>query len=104
MSTVGGGQAGGFYLPRLDYSSLPLGEDRGVGWKTLREAGPVDKAGQRKLNGLFLDMLKGYQKLRTEYELRLRAVLNEEQKKLYMELLKEKAKPEKDKQDSKDKK
>ena len=70
----------------------------------VREAGPVDKAGQRKLNGLFLDMLKGYQKLRTEYELRLRAVLNEEQKKLYMELLKEKAKPEKDKQDSKDKK
>ena len=41
MSTLGEGQAGGFYLPRLDYSSLPLAEDRGVGWKTLRDAGPV---------------------------------------------------------------
>jgi cytochrome P450 len=41
MSTLGQGQAGGFYLPRLDYESLPLAEDRGVGWKTLRDAGPV---------------------------------------------------------------
>lgn len=41
MSTQGQGQAGGFYLPRLDYESLPLAEDRGVGWNTLREAGPV---------------------------------------------------------------
>ena len=41
MSTLGQGQAGGFYLPRLDYWSLPLAEDRGVGWKTLRDAGPV---------------------------------------------------------------
>ncbi len=41
MSTLGEGQAGGFYLPRLDYASLPLAEDRGVGWKTLRDAGPV---------------------------------------------------------------
>jgi cytochrome P450 len=41
MSTLGGGQAGGFYLPRLDYSTLPLADDRGVGWKTLRDAGPV---------------------------------------------------------------
>jgi cytochrome P450 len=41
MSTLGQGQAGGFYLPRLEYQSLPLAEDRGVGWKTLRDAGPV---------------------------------------------------------------
>jgi cytochrome P450 len=41
MSTLGEGQAGGFYLPRLDYASLPLAEDRGVGWETLRDAGPV---------------------------------------------------------------
>ena len=41
MSTPGQGQAGGFYLPRLEYSELPLAEDRGVGWKTLRDAGPV---------------------------------------------------------------
>src|SRR5271157_410876 len=41
MSTQGQGQAGGFYLPRLDYYKLPLSEDRGVGWTTLRDAGPV---------------------------------------------------------------
>jgi cytochrome P450 len=41
MSTPGGIQSGAFYLPRLEYSSLPLAEDRGVGWKTLRDAGPV---------------------------------------------------------------
>src|ERR1700761_6273780 len=41
MSTLGQGQAGGFYLPRLEYSELPLAEDRGVGWDTLRDAGPV---------------------------------------------------------------
>src|SRR5271166_4443021 len=41
MSTLSQGQAGGFYLPRLEYQSLPLAEDRGVGWKTLRDAGPV---------------------------------------------------------------
>ncbi len=41
MSTLGEGQAGGFYLPRLEYSTLPLAADRGVGWKTLRDAGPV---------------------------------------------------------------
>ena len=41
MSTVGQGQSGGFYLPRLEYQSLPLAADRGVGWKTLRDAGPV---------------------------------------------------------------
>ncbi|HSS23557.1 MAG TPA: cytochrome P450 [Mycobacterium sp.] len=41
MSTLGEGQPGTFYLPRLEYSSLPLAADRGVGWKTLRDAGPV---------------------------------------------------------------
>ena len=41
MSTLGQGQHGSFYLPRLEYSKLPLAEDRGVGWKTLRDAGPV---------------------------------------------------------------
>jgi cytochrome P450 len=41
MSTLGQGQNGGFYLPRLEYHTLPLAEDRGVGWKTLRDAGPV---------------------------------------------------------------
>ncbi|OBJ52667.1 cytochrome P450 [Mycobacterium sp. 1423905.2] len=41
MSISGESQAGAFYLPRLEYSSLPLAEDRGVGWKTLRDAGPV---------------------------------------------------------------
>jgi cytochrome P450 len=41
MSTLGDWQPGTFYLPRLDYAELPLAEDRGVGWKTLRDAGPV---------------------------------------------------------------
>jgi cytochrome P450 len=41
MSTPGQGRADGFYLPRLDYGSLPLAEDRGVGWKVMRDAGPV---------------------------------------------------------------
>jgi cytochrome P450 len=41
MSTLGGGQSGAFYLPRLEYSELALAADRGVGWKTLRDAGPV---------------------------------------------------------------
>src|ERR1700759_858936 len=41
MSTLGDWQPGTFYLPRLDYASLPLAEDRGVGWDTLRDAGPV---------------------------------------------------------------
>jgi cytochrome P450 len=39
MSTLGESQP--FYLPRLDYYSLPMAADRGVGWKTLRDAGPV---------------------------------------------------------------
>jgi len=30
-----------FHLPRLEHSALPLAADRGVGWKTLRDAGPV---------------------------------------------------------------
>ncbi len=41
MSTLGESQAGTFHLPRLEYSKLPMAEDRGVGWKTLRDAGPV---------------------------------------------------------------
>jgi cytochrome P450 len=31
----------GFHLPRLEYTSLPMTADRGVGWKVLRDAGPV---------------------------------------------------------------
>lgn len=34
-------QPGAFHLPRLDFEKLPLAEDRGVGWKALRDAGPV---------------------------------------------------------------
>jgi cytochrome P450 len=30
-----------FHLPRLEHSTLPMADDRGVGWKTLRDAGPV---------------------------------------------------------------
>lgn len=41
MSTLGQSWDSGFHLPRLDYATLPLAEDRGVGWKTLRDAGPV---------------------------------------------------------------
>ncbi|MCV7088635.1 cytochrome P450 [Mycobacterium interjectum] len=41
MSTFGEGQPGSFYLPRLEYTKLPLADDRGVGWKALRDAGPV---------------------------------------------------------------
>ncbi len=41
MSTVGENQAGTFHLPRLEYSKLPMAADRGVGWKALRDAGPV---------------------------------------------------------------
>lgn len=32
---------GGFHLPRLEYSTLPMSADRGDGWRTLRDAGPV---------------------------------------------------------------
>lgn len=30
-----------FHLPRLEHSALPMAADRGVGWKALRDAGPV---------------------------------------------------------------
>jgi cytochrome P450 len=30
-----------FHLPRLEHSTLPMNADRGAGWKTLRDAGPV---------------------------------------------------------------
>jgi cytochrome P450 len=35
------GHQGSFYLPRLDFATLPMSADRGLGWKTLRDAGPV---------------------------------------------------------------
>ena len=41
MSTLGESQPGTFHLPRLEYTRLPMSADRGVGWKTLRDAGPV---------------------------------------------------------------
>ncbi len=41
MSTLGESQPGTFHLPRLEYNLLPMAADRGVGWKTLRDAGPV---------------------------------------------------------------
>ncbi|CKS06086.1 P450 heme-thiolate protein [Mycobacterium tuberculosis] len=41
MTTPGEDHAGSFYLPRLEYLTLPMAVDRGVGWKTLRDAGPV---------------------------------------------------------------
>ncbi len=41
MSILGGTQPGSFHLPRLEYSKLPMADDRGVGWNTLRDAGPV---------------------------------------------------------------
>ncbi|MEO8815809.1 MAG: cytochrome P450, partial [Mycobacterium sp.] len=41
MSTLDDCQAGGFHLPRLEFSTLPMAVDRGVGWKVLRDAGPV---------------------------------------------------------------
>ncbi|BBZ43751.1 cytochrome P450 [Mycobacterium parmense] len=41
MSTLGESQPGTFHLPRLQYSGLPMAADRGLGWKTLRDAGPV---------------------------------------------------------------
>ena len=41
MGTLGGSEPGSFHLPRLEYSTLPMSADRGVGWKTLRDAGPV---------------------------------------------------------------
>ncbi|MFY2859467.1 cytochrome P450 [Mycobacterium sp. THU-M104] len=41
MSADGEYQSGAFQMPRLDYAALPLGRDRGAGWKALRDAGPV---------------------------------------------------------------
>jgi cytochrome P450 len=41
MSTLDQGLTGDFHLPRLEYSKLPMAADRGVGWKVLRDAGPV---------------------------------------------------------------
>ena len=41
MSTSDGDQLQEFHLPRLEYTTLPLAGDRGVGWKVLRDAGPV---------------------------------------------------------------
>ena len=43
MSTIDESLYGtGFHLPRLDYFALPMAADRGVGWKVLRDAGPVE--------------------------------------------------------------
>ncbi len=42
MSTIDESLYGsGFHLPRLEYTALPMTADRGVGWKVLRDAGPV---------------------------------------------------------------
>jgi cytochrome P450 len=41
MSTLGESQPGTFHLPRLEYSKLPMSDDRAIGWKALRDAGPV---------------------------------------------------------------
>lgn len=42
MSTIGESLYGSsFHLPRLEYTALPMTADRGVGWKVLRDAGPV---------------------------------------------------------------
>jgi hypothetical protein len=51
-----------------------------------------DRATQRKLGELQLRMLRDYQKLRAEYEPKLRALLSEEQKKKYDALLREQEK------------
>jgi cytochrome P450 len=39
--TLGESRPATFHLPRLEHSTLPMAADRGVGWKTLRDAGPV---------------------------------------------------------------
>ena len=41
MSTLNQSLWGDFHLPRREYTSLPMTTDRGVGWKVLRDAGPV---------------------------------------------------------------
>jgi cytochrome P450 len=40
-SIPGESQPATFHLPRLEHSRLPMAADRGIGWKTLRDAGPV---------------------------------------------------------------
>ena len=40
-STLGESRQSTFHLPRLEASTLPMAADRGVGWKALRDAGPV---------------------------------------------------------------
>jgi cytochrome P450 len=40
-TTLGEGRRSEFHLPRLEASALPMTADRGVGWKALRDAGPV---------------------------------------------------------------
>jgi cytochrome P450 len=40
-STFGESRTRTFHLPRLEASALPMAADRGIGWKTLRDAGPV---------------------------------------------------------------
>ena len=39
--TLGESRPGTFHLPRLEHSALLMATDRGLGWKTLRDAGPV---------------------------------------------------------------
>jgi cytochrome P450 len=39
--TLGESRPATFHLPRLEHSTLPMAADRGLGWKTLRDAGPV---------------------------------------------------------------
>ncbi|MGB6209849.1 cytochrome P450 [Mycobacterium sp.] len=41
MSTPKESLYGDFHLPRFEYTALPMSADRGVGWKVLRDAGPV---------------------------------------------------------------
>jgi cytochrome P450 len=41
MSTLNNSVYGDFHLPRREYTTLPMTADRAVGWKVLRDAGPV---------------------------------------------------------------
>jgi Spy/CpxP family protein refolding chaperone len=58
-----------------------------------KEGRENDRDTKRKLTAEAVAMMQRYQKLRAEYEPRLRALLTEEQKALYDELRKEKPKP-----------
>ena len=40
-TVLGNGRPSVFRLPRLEASTLPMVADRGIGWKVLRDAGPV---------------------------------------------------------------